>query len=658
MDMLKGLNNSKEIIYQRDLAITSNHMPYLFTPAFITFNYLTILNANWVYSNQFIFIHSRRERIMVKPKHHVWKHFQEVRDGKSVKAVCKFCKMSYITHVDRMVKHLLSSCTMCPVIIKEKFYSNSKISTSTKNITNVICNTSKSISNEELGEISENDYQMNNILSCDSGEFDSLISNQSTSKAIKYKSQSCITGFIDRINPKEKNELDQLFAKAVYASNLLFHITENPYIQEFFKKIRPIYTLPRRRQLAGYLLDKASGDMEVRVADIIDKAPYLSIVSDGWSNIRNESIINFMVMTPVPVFYKFLNTEENRHTADYIAQEFQNVIHELNPVKVYSLVTDNAANMKAAWRILKSESIYNHIQCYGCAAHTLQLFFHDFKRLDVFSDHISIIKKIVKFFKNKHIPAAVFSRNKNLHGIPSTLSTKPNKMGIVNKMYGANSNMQESSKSITILQPLATSLLKVQGDKCTLTQVKNEMLNLEKHIIQSCHDSIFSPSQEKKIKVMFEKRKTDINTCAHNAAYLLDPRYQGEHLTNTEFDEACNIIQELEDSHNMWKVVTSIRNNQISASSWWNAFCPPCPLREVANILLTFPSSTSSSERNWSVWGNIHTKNRNRLKASTAGKLVIVYYNLRLIKNIKENNDIEYESEQDSATEGETLTIE
>ncbi|CAK9295889.1 unnamed protein product [Gordionus sp. m RMFG-2023] len=61
MDMLKGLNNSKEIIYQRDLAITSNHMPYLFTPAFITFNYLTILNANWVYSNQFIFIHSRRE---------------------------------------------------------------------------------------------------------------------------------------------------------------------------------------------------------------------------------------------------------------------------------------------------------------------------------------------------------------------------------------------------------------------------------------------------------------------------------------------------------------------------------------------------------------------------------------------------------------------
>ncbi|XP_065313935.1 uncharacterized protein LOC135923222 [Gordionus sp. m RMFG-2023] len=512
---------------------------------------------------------------------------------------------------------------------------------------------------------------MNNILSCDSGEFDSIISNQSTSKAIKYKSQSCITGFIDRINSKEKNELDQLFAKAVYASNLPFHITENPYIQEFFKKIRPIYTLPRRRQLAGYLLDKASGDMEVRVADIIDKAPYLSIVSDGWSNIRNESIINFMVMTPVPVFYKFLNTEENRHTADYIAQEFKNVIHELNPVKVYSLVTDNAANMKAAWRILKSESIYNHIQCYSCAAHTLQLFFHDFERLDAFSDHISIIKKIVKFFKNKHIPAA------------------PNKMGIVNKMYGANSSKKalkasvveeavcdncpieitnnilneefwtKNLKFLAILQPLATSLFKVQGDKCTLAQVKNEMLNLEKHIIQSCHDSIFSPSQEKKIKVMFEKRKTDINTCAHNAAYLLDPQYQGEHLTNTEFDEACNIIQELGilqggDNQNIL-IVTSIRNNQISASSWWNAFCP---LREVANILLTFPSSTSSSERNWSVWGNIHTKNRNRLKASTAGKLVRVYHNLRLIKNIKENNDIEYESEQDSATEGETLTKE
>jgi hypothetical protein len=46
--------------------------------------------------------------------------------------------------------------------------------------------------------------------------------------------------------------------------------------------------------------------------------------------------------------------------------------------------------------------------------------------------------------------------------------------------------------------------------------------------------------------------------------------------------------------------------------------------------LLIFPSSTAGTGR------NIHTKNRNRLKADAAGNVVTDYHNHRNLKNISE----------------------
>ena len=61
-----------------------------------------------------------------------------------------------------------------------------------------------------------------------------------------------------------------------------------------------------------------------------------------------ELIINYIISTPQPVFYKSTDTRDNRHTSLYIADELKAVINDLGPQKVFSLVTDNAANMKAA----------------------------------------------------------------------------------------------------------------------------------------------------------------------------------------------------------------------------------------------------------------------------------------------------------------------
>jgi hypothetical protein len=50
---------------------------------------------------------------------------------------------------------------------------------------------------------------------------------------------------------------------------------------------------------------------------------------DGWSSIGNESIVNLVLTTPHPVFYKSFETGVERHTADYMAKIMTDVIGEV-----------------------------------------------------------------------------------------------------------------------------------------------------------------------------------------------------------------------------------------------------------------------------------------------------------------------------------------
>ena len=79
---------------------------------------------------------------------------------------------------------------------------------------------------------------------------------------------------------------------------------------------------------------------------------------DGWSNIRNEPIINFVVSQPKPIFWKSFRTDLQSHTRKYIATEVLKVIEELKSgcgEMLFGVVTDNASSMKKAWRFLEEK---------------------------------------------------------------------------------------------------------------------------------------------------------------------------------------------------------------------------------------------------------------------------------------------------------------
>ena len=106
------------------------------------------------------------------------------------------------------------------------------------------------------------------------------------------------------LRPAEQSEIDTALARAIFVFGAPLSITENVYWQCAFKKIRPAYSLPSRYSLTNTLLNAEHLRVNMAVKEEIASARSLGLTCDGWSNIRKEYIINFVVTTPKPVFCK------------------------------------------------------------------------------------------------------------------------------------------------------------------------------------------------------------------------------------------------------------------------------------------------------------------------------------------------------------------
>ena len=68
--------------------------------------------------------------------------------------------------------------------------------------------------------------------------------------------QSSMSNFIVKTNSREKDALDEAIAKFFYSCNIPFLVSENLSFINMINLLRPGYEPPKRKQLAGDLLDK------------------------------------------------------------------------------------------------------------------------------------------------------------------------------------------------------------------------------------------------------------------------------------------------------------------------------------------------------------------------------------------------------------------
>lgn len=72
----------------------------------------------------------------------------------------------------------------------------------------------------------------------------------------------------------ENEALNKALAKAIYVSGTPLSITEHPLWQDFFKSLRPSYTLPSRFRLSTSYLDAQYNEMQTDLKEQLASAKH------------------------------------------------------------------------------------------------------------------------------------------------------------------------------------------------------------------------------------------------------------------------------------------------------------------------------------------------------------------------------------------------
>jgi hypothetical protein len=117
-------------------------------------------------------------------------------------------------------------------------------------------------------------------------------------------------------------------------------------------------------------------------------------MTDGWTDRKRRTILNFLVHSPKgTVFLKSIDASDITKTADKVFKMIDDVVEEIGEENVVQVVTDNAANYKAAGELLMQKR--TKLFWTPCAAHCIDLMLEDFeKKIPLHKETISKGKKI------------------------------------------------------------------------------------------------------------------------------------------------------------------------------------------------------------------------------------------------------------------------
>ena len=214
-------------------------------------------------------------------------------------------------------------------------------------------------------------------------------------------SKRTIEDFLD-ISGRE--EVDAKVARFLYACGVPFNVLRSPY---WHSMVKAINKAPIGYKSLGYekartvLLDKEKAKVKRALTRFTDgwADVGVSIVSDGWTNVRNQHLINILgVSSTGAVFLGAHDSSSVMASSQNIADILLKTIDEVGPTNVIQVITDNAANCKGAGKIIERK--YTHIFWSGCLVHTLNLLMHDIikhKECTWINDLYKRGKKLIKF---------------------------------------------------------------------------------------------------------------------------------------------------------------------------------------------------------------------------------------------------------------------
>ncbi|XP_062103487.1 uncharacterized protein LOC133814558 [Humulus lupulus] len=410
----------------------------------------------------------------------------------------------------------------------------------------------------------------------------------------------------------------------------------------------------------------------------------VSLLSDGWSDMRNRSLINFLVNNPYgTVFLKTIDASDCVKDAQKLFELLDDVVEEIGEDIVIQVVTDNASAYKAAGRLLmeKRKSLY----WTPCAAHCIDLMLEKIgelpqhknallkaKRVSNFiHNHQWVLSLTRKFAKKDLLRPAVtrfataFLTLESMHQLKQPLqmmfvskewsscawAKKPEGKAVKKIIMNDNTFWPSVVYSIKTTKPLVNVLRIVDGERTpAMGFIYGAMDEAKEKIAKNLDGDV---SSYKEIwEIIDQKWEFQLHRDLHATAYYLNPRFRwspnvSEHPEIKTGLYKCmdRLIKDQEtyvkvdaqlDEYKYKRGLFGFRSSLTSYLThppveWWDNFGDEVPeLKSFATRVLGLTCSASACERNWSTFNQVHTKRRNRLSTKKMNSLVYIMYNKKL----------------------------
>lgn len=478
--------------------------------------------------------------------------------------------------------------------------------------------------------------------------------------------------YMDNISPAENDKIDLLLADFFFSCNVSFCAVESNYFKKLVGALRPAYTPPNRKALAGSLLDKVHEGIVTRNRYVQSANKESALLVDGWTN-SNANTHNVVVMLGTAddkkIFLESFNISETGEASSEIKEIVERAVvlaKERYDIDAYALVTDNAPNMVSCGNQL-------NLMYTTCYSHTGNLYAKDVLKISKYSDLLNKIMKVQKEFKKSglesrlgkvggHKPVlysvirfasvrnTVDSFLRNLpfmkkvaanEGEENTDHLKQPDQTIVQWLY-STPFIESATHLLALLDPIGKMINICQKGDISVADAVEEWLDL----VANC------PLE---LKRTLEDRctKSNVFNSVSMTAHYFHPVYRGIKLSaaqrrmvdgyifeelEAEALESCRLY-DIED-----ETFAVLKRKKIKSpkSYWYHASRQGhVELSAFATKLLKIPASTAQLERLFSQWSFVHNETRNRLSEERSKKLVNVYFSLRTNDFVFVDDDLE-----------------
>ncbi|CAG8513028.1 550_t:CDS:2, partial [Cetraspora pellucida] len=547
-----------------------------------------------------------------RKKKPIWQWFNEGEkiNSSHYLARCNFCHESCPGEPSKMTKHLLEKCKNIEQHECDNIRNILKVS-ETKG-----SKKKDSIQNDEI----EVETVLNTLDSPNSDLSNSDLSNSDLPTFISDLSTSDLSISslpISVLSIRDKTSINRQLLRVIISSNTPLSFVEDPEVIKLFNMLKPRYQLPSRKWISTDILDNVYENVQHGVQQFISDSKFLTLSGDGWTNVSKNSMFNFIITNEKheSQILKIENCSNQCHTGDYIFVIYKEIRISLGD-KWIAFISDSGPDFKKAQCLIHEDpEIGNKVLTIPCMAHQTNLLVKKIVESSFFKPVIKKILIIINHFRNSNLALS------KLRELVGNTTLKPQYLCITHwtTFIKASETILQIQTSLKLLKPYDYIIKILETENATLGQVAASWAWFRETINKS---SLINDDDFQDFLIM-EIDNQGLNPTWHlyiqETAYGLFCIFYPNYDQNKFIDEWLNYSNQ-EDPFS----ALSVKNPSFTRLPlrYWHTMHYVAPnLSEFACHLLSIPPNSATSERVWSLLGNIHTECRNRLSPPRAAKI-------------------------------------